>query len=68
MDETYNGWRNRETWLINLWFGDNWENEADVYHTREYIEEELIKLPGWVKDMVYDCAIDWEELAESAEA
>lgn len=65
MDNTYNGWRNRETWLINLWFGDDWETPADVYSTREYIEEELIKLPGWVKDMVYDCEIDWEELEEN---
>jgi len=22
-DSTYNGWTNRETWLVNLWYGDD---------------------------------------------
>lgn len=32
MNETYNGWTNRETWLVSLHFGDDFA---------EYIEEEL---------------------------
>ena len=32
MKETYNGWSNRETWLVNLYFGDAFE---------EYIREEI---------------------------
>jgi hypothetical protein len=30
MSEGYNGWKNRETWLINLWFGDD-----------EYLKEQV---------------------------
>ena len=22
MSDTYNGWKNKETWLVNLWLGD----------------------------------------------
>jgi len=22
-DNTYNGWANKETWLVNLWYGDD---------------------------------------------
>ena len=29
---SYNGWKNRETWLVNLYFGDAFE---------EYIREEI---------------------------
>lgn len=27
-DKTYNGWKNYETWVVNLWI----ENEIDDYH------------------------------------
>lgn len=62
MCEKYNGWSNRETWLVNLWFGDNWESVEDVQSTREYLEEEIDKLPNWIRDFIDDAAIDWEEL------
>ena len=35
MDNTYNGWTNRETWLINVWY--NPETLEDL----DYIREEL---------------------------
>jgi hypothetical protein len=30
----YNGWTNRETWLVNLWLGDD-----------EYLKEQIKELP-----------------------
>lgn len=58
----YNGWSNRETWLINLWFGDQWESESDVDSTQEFCEEELDKIPNWLQDFVDWRIIDWDEL------
>lgn len=34
MNDTYNGWTNRETWLFNLWFADSWDDDT----IGEYIE------------------------------
>ncbi len=66
---TYNGWRNRETWLINVWFGDNWECVHDVENTMEHVEEEFEKLAGhWISDFIDSNAIDWDELREHARA
>jgi hypothetical protein len=42
---TYNGWQNRETWLVNLWYGDSFGGMiADEIENGEYAEEiEAIK-------------------------
>jgi hypothetical protein len=24
-----NGWKNRETWLVNIWFGDSFQMELE---------------------------------------
>jgi len=63
----YNGWRNRETWLVNLWFGDQWESESDVDDTKEFCEQELNKIPNWLQDFVDWSVIDWDELKEHVE-
>ena len=65
---TYNGWRNRETWLINVWFGDNWESVHDVENTMEFVEEELTLVSPWIGDFVDSNAIDWDALREHARA
>lgn len=62
MDNRYNGWRNRETWLINVWF--NPETKSDIDYIREKIDEDYESLPDYVKDFVYFDAIDWQELSE----
>ena len=63
---TYNGWSNRETWLVNVWF--NPESRADVEFAREYIEEQYDNIPsGALKDMCNIECINWEELLDQFE-
>lgn len=57
---TYNGWSNRETWLINVWF--NPESKADVEMAREQLESDIDQLPDYLKDFINDGEIDWDEL------
>lgn len=67
-----NGWKNRETWLVNLWFGDNFAMDADdgVEITADYIREtvesyvdELVPASSFIADMMDMNAIDYDELA-----
>lgn len=60
---TYNGWKNRETWLVNLWYGDV---GIDIDQVREILEEMVENLGnGILQDMLdLDC-IDWDDLRES---
>ena len=73
-DTTYNGWKNKETWLVNVWYMDHMpEYFADVeqYHVEpnelqeavEYIAEEseaLSRLPaGLLSDFISTC---WGEV------
>ena len=66
-DNTYNGWRNRETWLINVHFGDNWECKSDVDATREFCEESLEDILPWIQDFIDWNKIDWDELKSHVE-
>ena len=64
--DTYNGWTNRETWLINVWF--NPESRDDVEFARCIIEEEYNNIPsGALKDMIGVDAINWDELLDQFE-
>lgn len=58
-DRTYNGWTNRATWLINVWF--NPESREDVQMARATFEESVEQLPDFLKDFIDD-DINWEEL------
>lgn len=45
-DDTYQGWKNRETWALNLWL----TNDQGLYEmTRERVSQALAAaiLPGW---------------------
>ena len=58
----YNGWTNRATWLINIWF--NPETREDVITARETFEEavsELYDKHGFLADFI-DTDINWDEL------
>lgn len=72
----YNGWANKETWLVNLWFESDlctYLHESgirDLYDAAEYLEstvqEFMPELTGLAGDL-FNCAfgaISWGELAE----
>ena len=62
----YNGWSNRETWLVNVWF--NPESRDDVEFARSIIDEQYDSIPdGVIKDMIDIDAINWGELMEHFE-
>lgn len=79
----YNGWKNKETWLVNLWLGDTltMDQESGIEITAEYIEQfvdEMVdnamdqgarSFNGFVMDLL-NCAlgeIDYFELAKHYE-
>jgi hypothetical protein len=59
---TYNGWTNRETWLINIWY--NPESKNDVDYAREDFEAKLDDLEPMLKDFIDDGVINWDDLKE----
>ena len=62
-NNTYNGWKNRETWLVNLWYGDTWDCVEDVRMTEILLDEKYEDLGnGIMRDMIDWQAIDWEQL------
>jgi hypothetical protein len=63
---SYNGWSNRETWLVSVWY--NPESKEDVESIRYMLEEQYDEIPdGPLKDMVNLDAVDWKELASHFE-
>jgi hypothetical protein len=62
---SYNGWTNRETWLVNIWFEP--QSREDVEMARYTLEEEYDKLPDFLKDFVYIDSVNWDELLEHFE-
>lgn len=70
---TYNGWANRETWLVNVWFGDYFAKlaeegtEVDAVFIQGFVEEhvdEYIEPSSFLADMLDFSGIDWDSLAE----
>ena len=73
---SYNGWKNKEKWLVNLWLGDSLTMDQEAGHevTANYIEQLVDDIiadsgsrgNGFVADLL-NCAlgeIDYYELAE----
>ena len=78
MSDSYNGWTNRETWLVGLWFGDDLEeyiNEVkpDVVdarfcedHIEQLFHDILYEFPnGFFNDLLTGAwaRINWYEIA-----
>ncbi len=70
----YNGWTNRETWLVNLWFGDYFAELADdgeaidADYIRDFVDEHMDEClgnagSGFIRDLLDLSGIDWDELA-----
>lgn len=79
-DEKYNGWSNRETWLVPLWWGDCPVAEIEAESRDEAIAALAVELenifdasntqapdqPGLVSDLLAGAVarINWYEIAE----
>jgi hypothetical protein len=69
----YNGWTNRETWLVNLWFGEVLNGIAADYgtitaryiaaHVQNYVDE-IVPTGTFISDLIDLDSINWGELAE----
>lgn len=59
-DTTYNGWANRATWLVNVWF--NPESLEDVRAARQTIEDAEDEMPDFMRDFLCTGEINWAEL------
>lgn len=61
-----NGWTNRETWLVNVWF--NPETEDEVNYIEYTLEDEFMNIHGncgIYVDLMNFGAINWDELREN---
>jgi hypothetical protein len=62
MSQGYNGWSNRETWLVNVWFDPTCRE--DVEAARYALEEAVDQLPDFLRDFVSVDQVNWDELSE----
>tara|TARA_R110002126_G_scaffold43682_2_gene125260 strand:- start:1565 stop:1822 length:258 start_codon:yes stop_codon:yes gene_type:complete len=79
-DTSYNGWTNRDTWAVNLHWGDYWAARAEDGETLTaegmesdvdaYLEEALASMPEGQRLFIYDMMlfdVNWQELARHFE-
>lgn len=59
----FNGWANRETWLINLYF--NPETKSDLEYIKEKLYADIAGIPDYLRDFIYSENIDWLELEDA---
>ena len=70
-----NGWTNRETWLVNLWFGDYFNQEASEGREitpdeiKDFVESHLEEVSGGIqcgftRDLLNSFEINYHELAK----
>jgi hypothetical protein len=61
-NDTYNGWTNRETWLVQVQFDP--ESRADVEYAYVYLYELKERLPPFFQDYIDLSRINWDELMD----
>jgi len=76
-NNTYNGWTNKETWLVGLWYGDaiaeqvaeqGYQDYSDIREFVEYVAHECEALScmpsGLLMDFINDAfgEVDWDSL------
>ena len=81
-NKTHNGWTNRATWLVNLWWGDDLQayrkdegRALDDLDVKEYIQNMVdyqldthSPESAFLLDMVYEALddVNWQEIANAA--
>ena len=63
-----NGWRNRATWLVNLWY--NPETKEDIEYLEETLEDDFLEMvqlyfgttAHFYVDLIDFTVIDWDDL------
>lgn len=76
---SYNGWKNHETWLVCLWFGDYLAELSEERrealtasdcreYVTEYVDDVARGTPLMVQDLINSAlgAVDWWEIASHA--
>ena len=80
-NDTYNGWTNRETWMVNLHWGDYWQarlEDGDMIDgntmrddVEAFIDEALHNMPEgqrlFVEDWIDLGAVNWWQLSRHYE-
>ena len=67
---TYNGWTNRETWLVNLWYNPEYKRTIDYLEEtlqdefNDMLEAQFGTSSHIYADMIDFHAINWDELRE----
>ena len=79
MNNTYNGWTNKETWLVGLWYGDaiaeqvaeqGYQDYSDIREFVEYVAHKCEALScmssGLLMDFINDAfgEVDGESFVE----